>query len=86
MIQDLHRYFPKDTVRLAVRSPEALRALYVEEHAVVLDHIIRGRAARPHPRLTSDVGGLSAWLGFRGMNRPEPQDPQRSRFGSQLPE
>ncbi|MFI0470526.1 GntR family transcriptional regulator [Saccharopolyspora sp. 5N102] len=62
MIQDLHRYFPKDTVRLAVRSPETLRALYVEEHAVVLEHITRGRAARARTAMRDHIRGSQAML------------------------
>ncbi|MBC3191039.1 GntR family transcriptional regulator [Pseudonocardia sp. C8] len=46
MIQELHRYFPKDTVRLAVRTPEALRALYLDDHDVVLDRIANGLGAQ----------------------------------------
>lgn len=39
MIQELHRYFPKDTVRLAVRTPDALQVLYLDDHDVILDRI-----------------------------------------------
>lgn len=43
MIQELHRYFPKDTVRRAIRTPEALQAIYVDDHDVILDRIANGR-------------------------------------------
>ena len=45
MIQELHRYFPKDTVRLAVRTPDALQALYLDDHDVVLERIANGYGA-----------------------------------------
>lgn len=62
MIQDLQRYFPKDTVRLALRSPEALHALYVEEHAIVLDHITHGRAARARTAMRDHIHGSQTLL------------------------
>ncbi len=46
MVQDLQKYFPKDTVRLAAPSPKALRRLYLDEHALILDEIARGRPER----------------------------------------
>lgn len=46
MIQELHRYFPKDTVRLAIRTPDALQVLYLDDHDVVLDRIANGRGAQ----------------------------------------
>lgn len=72
MIQDLHRYFPKDTVRLAIRSPEALRALYVDEHAAVLDHITHGRPARARTAMRDHIRGsqqkLVGYLRERGFD------------------
>lgn len=62
MIQDLHRYFPKDTVRLAIRSPEAMRALYVDEHAIVLEQISHGRAARARSAMRDHIRGSQALL------------------------
>lgn len=46
MIQELHRYFPKDTVRLAVRTPDALQVLYLDDHDVILDRIANGHGAQ----------------------------------------
>lgn len=45
MIQELHRYFPKDTVRLAIRTPDALQVLYLDDHDVILDRIASGHGA-----------------------------------------
>ncbi|MDT7691582.1 MAG: hypothetical protein QOI75_949 [Pseudonocardiales bacterium] len=44
LIQDLHRYFPKDAVRLAIASPSELNRLYLDEHAVILEEMSLGRA------------------------------------------
>jgi DNA-binding GntR family transcriptional regulator len=46
MIQELHRYFPKDTVRLAIRTPDALQVLYLDDHDAILDRIANGRGAK----------------------------------------
>jgi len=62
MIEELHRYFPKDTVRLAIRSPERLRALYVDEHAIVLDEITRGRAAAARAAMREHIAGSQEML------------------------
>lgn len=62
MIQDLHRYFPKDTVRLAIRSPDAFRTLYVDEHAAVLDQIAHGRPARARTAMRDHIRGSQAML------------------------
>lgn len=62
MIQELHRYFPKDTVRLAIRSPEALRSLYVDEHATVLEEITRGRAAAARTAMRDHIRGSQEML------------------------
>lgn len=43
MIRDLQRYFPKDTVRLAISAPADLRRFYVAEHDQILDEVIAGR-------------------------------------------
>lgn len=43
MIHDLQRYFPKDTVRLAITLPSDLRRFYVAEHDQILTEILNGR-------------------------------------------
>lgn len=45
-IQDLERYFPKDTVRLAISRPADLRRFYVAEHDEILAEVIEGRAEK----------------------------------------
>lgn len=46
MIQELHRYFPKDTVRLAIRTPDALQVVYLDDHDAILDCIASGQGPR----------------------------------------
>ena len=55
MIHDLQRYFPKDTVRLAAESPEALRSLYLDEHVAILDEIAGGRASRARAAMRDHI-------------------------------
>lgn len=43
LIDDLQRYFPKDTVRLAADTRTELRQLYVDDHARIIDEISAGR-------------------------------------------
>jgi DNA-binding GntR family transcriptional regulator len=43
-IHDLERYFPKDTVRLAISRPDDLQRFYVAEHEQILSEILGGRA------------------------------------------
>ncbi|WP_051792132.1 GntR family transcriptional regulator [Amycolatopsis jejuensis] len=62
MIQELHRYFPKDTVRLAIRSPETLRSLYIDEHAAILGEITRGRPGAARDSMREHIRGSQAML------------------------
>lgn len=55
MIQELHRYFPKDTVRLAIRTPEALQAFYHDDHAVILDRIAHGQGAQAREAMRDHI-------------------------------
>lgn len=55
MIQELHRYFPKDTVRLAVRTPDALQVLYLDDHDVILDRIANGHGAQAHAAMRDHI-------------------------------
>ncbi|GAA1217053.1 GntR family transcriptional regulator [Prauserella alba] len=62
MIQELHRYFPKDTVRLAIRSPETLRSLYIDEHTAILEEIMQGRAAAARDAMRDHIHGSQTML------------------------
>ena len=65
MIHDLQRYFPKDTVRLAVESPDALQSLYLDEHVVILDEIAAGRASRARAAMRDHIHRAEAlMIGF----------------------
>lgn len=44
VIHDLERYFPKDTVRKAISLAADLQRFYVDEHDVILEEMINGRA------------------------------------------
>jgi len=61
VIQDLERYFPKDTVRKAITLSSDLERFYVYEHDVVLNEISRGRpegareAMRAHIHAAQDL-------------------------------
>lgn len=71
MIEELHRYFPKDTVRLALDTPEALRAIYIDDHELILEQISdgQGRAARAAMRdhVLRSQSMLFDYLRGRGM-------------------
>ncbi|MDA3626094.1 GntR family transcriptional regulator [Saccharopolyspora oryzae] len=62
MIQELHRYFPKDTVRLAIRTPEALQVLYLDDHEVILDRIVNGRGAQAREAMRDHIRRSQAML------------------------
>lgn len=55
MIQELHRYFPKDTVRLAIQTPEALKVLYLDDHEAILQQITNGRAAKARTAMREHI-------------------------------
>jgi DNA-binding GntR family transcriptional regulator len=44
VIHDLERYFPKDTVRKAISLAADLQRFYVDEHDVIHEEMINGRA------------------------------------------
>lgn len=72
MIQELHRYFPKDTVRLAIRTPEAFHALYLDDHAVILEWIASGQGGRARAAMRDHIlrsqSMLIAYLRDRGLD------------------
>lgn len=55
LVGDLQRYFPKDAVRLAIHTPEALHRFYVDEHARILAEISAGDQAAAREAMSHHI-------------------------------
>ena len=65
MIKDCERYFPRETMRLAIQSPTELQNLYLDEHMEILDEITRGRPDRARAAMVHHIHQAQAvLLGF----------------------